>query len=129
MARDRVPTSGFAGPVWTLSFVRTPGRRRHEGSILFIASRPPRRGALAHRPCGRDRGRDPDRTGESRMSDTLAFSDLEEFYDRLAAAIDAAGREKESLFLAKLCMTLAHHVGNRDTVLRALDIAAADLDT
>ncbi|HEX7062695.1 MAG TPA: DUF2783 domain-containing protein [Woeseiaceae bacterium] len=63
------------------------------------------------------------------MNDTLAFSDLEEFYDRLAAAMDAAGAEKESLLLAKLCMTLAHHVGDRATVLRAIGIAAADLDT
>lgn len=62
------------------------------------------------------------------MTATLAFSDLEEIYDRLAVAIDAAGREKESLFLAKLCMTLAHHVGDRATVLHAIEIAAADLD-
>lgn len=61
------------------------------------------------------------------MTDTLAFQDLEEIYDRLAQAIDAVGREKESLFLAKLCLTLAQHVGDRATVERAIESATRDL--
>lgn len=63
------------------------------------------------------------------MTDTMAFQDLEDIYDRLASAIDAAGPEKESLFLAKLCLTLAHQVGDRAVVERAIEIAAADLDS
>lgn len=63
------------------------------------------------------------------MTNTLAFLDLEEIYDRLANAIDAVGPEKESLFLAKLCLTLARHVGERETVERAIEIAATDLDS
>ena len=63
------------------------------------------------------------------MTNTLAFQDLEEIYDRLANAIDAAGPAKESLFLAKLCLTLAHHVGDRAIVERAIETAAADLDS
>lgn len=63
------------------------------------------------------------------MTQTLAFQDLEEIYDRVAAAVDAVGPEKEALFLAKLCLTLAHHVGDRATVERAIEIAETDLDT
>jgi Protein of unknown function (DUF2783) len=58
----------------------------------------------------------------------LPFEDLEKVYDLLAAAVDAAGQEKEALFLAKLCLTLCHEVGELATVERAIEIARTDLD-
>jgi len=61
------------------------------------------------------------------QNDKLPFEDLEKAYDLLAAAIDGAGPEKEALFLAKLCLTLAHEIGDLTTVEQAIDIAKADL--
>lgn len=64
----------------------------------------------------------------SEKNQKLPFEDLEQVYDLLAAGIDAAGPEKEALFLAKLCLTLAHGTGDLATVERAIEIAKADLD-
>lgn len=44
--------------------------------------------------------------------DTLPFSDLENLYDELAQALDACGPERESVFLAKLVLRLAHEMGD-----------------
>jgi hypothetical protein len=63
----------------------------------------------------------------SEKNDKLPFEDLEKVYDFLAIAVDAAGPEKETLFLAKLCLTLAHETGDLTTVERAIEIAKADL--
>lgn len=63
----------------------------------------------------------------SEKNDRLAFADLEKIYDLLAAAIDAAGPDKETLFLAKLCLTMAHEMGDLALVERAIEIAKADL--
>jgi hypothetical protein len=49
----------------------------------------------------------------------LSFRDLEELYDQLAQAIDRAGPEQESIFLAKLVLRLAHEFGDGPRV-RAL---------
>ncbi len=62
------------------------------------------------------------------MSDKLGFEELEQVYDLLAASIDAAGPQRE-LFLCKLCMTLAHHIGDLSIIEEAVAIARADLDT
>jgi hypothetical protein len=41
----------------------------------------------------------------------LPFEDMEQVYDRLAAAIDQAGPEREALFLTRLVLVLAHRAG------------------
>jgi hypothetical protein len=43
---------------------------------------------------------------------TLPFNDLENLYDELAQAIDQAGPEQESVFLAKLVLSLAQEFGD-----------------
>ena len=58
----------------------------------------------------------------------LAFEDLEKVYELLAAAIDKAGADKETLMLSKLCLTLAHRLGDLDQVVEAIGIAEQDLD-
>jgi hypothetical protein len=63
----------------------------------------------------------------SEKNNKLPFEDLEKVYDLLATEIDAAGPEKEALFLAKLCLTLCHEMGELATVERAIGIAKADL--
>ena len=63
----------------------------------------------------------------NQQNDKLPFEDLEKVYDLLAAAIDGAGPEKEALFLAKLCLTLAHEIGYLTVVEQAIDLAKVDL--
>ncbi|MBR0754412.1 hypothetical protein JQ604_19690 [Bradyrhizobium jicamae] len=55
----------------------------------------------------------------------LAFGDLEQFYDELAQAIDAAGPQGEQLFLAKLVVLMASEWG---TLPRLLQMVAACLN-
>ncbi len=43
---------------------------------------------------------------------TLTTSGLEQVYDALATAIDAAGPEKTELFLVKLALLNAHALGD-----------------
>ncbi len=59
---------------------------------------------------------------------TLPFADLEAVYDRIAEGIDQAGPQKESLFLAKLAFSLAHHLGDRTAVDHCIEVALADID-
>lgn len=59
---------------------------------------------------------------------TLPFADLESVYDEIATAIDRAGPDRQSLFLAKLALTLSHFVGRRDRVAEAIEIALRDID-
>jgi hypothetical protein len=61
------------------------------------------------------------------MSDRLRFEDLEKTYEMIAAGIDDAGPDGESLFLAKLCLILAHHVGDLAVVEQAIGDARANL--
>lgn len=42
----------------------------------------------------------------------LPFHELEGFYDVLAQAIDASGPDRETVFLAKLALRLAHELGD-----------------
>ena len=62
------------------------------------------------------------------MSRRLPFEGLEQAYDLLAQAIDAAGPDKEALFLTKLCLVLAQHLGDLATFEAAIAAAKADLD-
>lgn len=47
---------------------------------------------------------------------TLTFSQLEVLYDELAHAIDQAGEERESVFLAKLVLSMAQEFGHADRI-------------
>jgi len=61
------------------------------------------------------------------MTDKLAFQNLEKVYDLVAAAIDDAGPDDESLFLCKLCLALAHHISDLSVIDEAIAIASSDL--
>ena len=45
---------------------------------------------------------------------TLTFDQLETLYDELAMAIDEAGPQRESVFLSKLVLCMAHEWGQGD---------------
>jgi hypothetical protein len=57
------------------------------------------------------------------VSTTLSVPGLEQVYDALARAIDAAGPEKSGLFLVKLALLNANALG--DAVLFQAQVAAA----
>ena len=61
------------------------------------------------------------------MQGGLSESDLEQAYDLIAAAIDRAGREQESLFLAKLCLALSTQMASIDSIVAAIRTAEQDL--
>lgn len=63
------------------------------------------------------------------MTDQLTFEDLEKVYDLVAKAIDDVGPDKESLFLCKLCLTLAHNFSDLSAIEDAIIIAVSDLDS
>lgn len=54
-------------------------------------------------------------------TDPLQFAQLEALYDELAEAIDQVGPERESVFLAKLVLSMAQsfgHAGHISTLIR-----------
>ena len=57
------------------------------------------------------------------MKQTLDFNELEKVYDLIARGIDEAGEGNESLFLGKLCITLAHAIPDLGVVEEAIRIA------
>lgn len=57
----------------------------------------------------------------------MPFDELERAYERLALAIDQAGREHEALFLTRLALVLAHRVGSFDVFNQSVDTALDDL--
>lgn len=57
----------------------------------------------------------------------MSVSTLETVYERLAQAIDEAGREKETMLLAKLALLMAEKLDDPDTVLGLIEDAAKDL--
>jgi hypothetical protein len=61
------------------------------------------------------------------MTVRLPEADLEQAYDLIAAAIDRAGREYESLFLAKLCLLLSTQMTSLDSIVTAIGTAEQDL--
>lgn len=61
------------------------------------------------------------------MTSGLSQAELEEAYDLIAEAIDGAGPQNESLFLAKLCLALAHQAKDAAAVRRAIDIAKNEM--
>lgn len=58
------------------------------------------------------------------MKQTLEFAELEQVYDLLAEAIDAAGPERESLFLARLALLLSHEIPDLERVRKLIAVAA-----
>ncbi|MCP5266990.1 MAG: hypothetical protein H6934_12810 [Burkholderiaceae bacterium] len=58
---------------------------------------------------------------------TLPFAELEDLYDRLAEAIDAVDPGRRDVFLTKLALCLAHELGDRERIWRAIDVAGRDL--
>jgi hypothetical protein len=57
----------------------------------------------------------------------LTFEELEAAYDLLARAIDTAGPDRQSLFLAKLALVLAHETGDAALFRRAVATAVEDI--
>jgi hypothetical protein len=57
----------------------------------------------------------------------LSTEDLEAAYDLIAEGIDRAGEVKARLFLAKLSLALANHVGDLAQISAAIDAALEDL--
>ena len=62
------------------------------------------------------------------MTDTLDTGQLERAYDLVAAAIDDVPAERERLFLAKLCLALAHACGDMGKVRDAITAARRDME-
>lgn len=58
---------------------------------------------------------------------TLTIPGLEQVYDALATAIDAAGPEKSELFLVKLALMNAHAMGDPGQFQRHVEAALRDL--
>ena len=58
----------------------------------------------------------------------LKPEELERIYDLMAEAIDAAGPDKEALFLSKLCLVLANELGNEKQVRDCITNASEDLE-
>lgn len=61
------------------------------------------------------------------ISHSLSLTDLETVYDRLAQAIDQAGRGKAELFLVKLALLNAQALGDAALFARQVDCALQDL--
>lgn len=53
--------------------------------------------------------------------------ELEQAYEWLAIALDEAGPARESLFLARLALTLAHRLGDPDSFKEAIAIALKNI--
>ncbi len=56
------------------------------------------------------------------------FDRLEKAYDALAIAIDRVGPKLETMFLAKLALTLAHRLDDDAAFAQCIEIATQDLD-
>jgi hypothetical protein len=57
----------------------------------------------------------------------MPFEQLEIVYERLAHAIDRAGRENEELFLTKLVLLLAQRHADAAVVAESIEAALRDL--
>lgn len=58
---------------------------------------------------------------------TLAIDDLEAYWDSLATAVDAAGPERDKLFLAKLAVLLGDEIGDLARLAALVATALQDL--
>ena len=57
-----------------------------------------------------------------------AVEDFEGAYEALAMAIDAAGPEREALFLTRLALVLGHELGDVTAFRKAIKTALEDLE-
>ena len=57
----------------------------------------------------------------------LTFDDLEAAYEALAVAIDSAGAQRETLFLTRLALVLAHELGDVTIFRKAVQTALEDI--
>lgn len=60
---------------------------------------------------------------------TLPFADLETAYETIAETIDALPEDQERLFLAKLCLALAHRIRDPAEVDAAISEARQNLES
>ena len=58
---------------------------------------------------------------------SLSLPDLEQVYDLLAEAIDAAPADKTELLLVKLALLLAQDLGDRERFASLIQVALRDL--
>jgi len=58
---------------------------------------------------------------------TMPFEDLETAYETLAMAIDAAGVQREALFLTRLALVLGHELGDIAAFRKAIRTALEGL--
>jgi hypothetical protein len=58
----------------------------------------------------------------------MPFDDLETAYETLATAIDAAGAQREALFLTRLALVLGHELGDIAAFRRAVQAALDGLE-
>jgi hypothetical protein len=61
------------------------------------------------------------------MTTSLSTADLEQLYDRLAEAIDAAGAEKAPLMLVKLALLAAERIGDAALFAGLIEEGGRDL--
>ena len=59
---------------------------------------------------------------------SMPFDDLEAVYETLATAIDAAGAEREALFLTRLALVLGHKLGDITAFSEAVATALEGLE-
>ena len=52
---------------------------------------------------------------------TMPFEDVETAYEALATAIDAAGAQREALFLTRLALVLSHELGDITAFKKAVE--------
>ena len=57
----------------------------------------------------------------------LSTGGLETVYDQLATAIDAVGQDKSELFLVKLALLAAQHIGDEAVLADLIERAQKDL--
>ncbi len=57
-----------------------------------------------------------------------SFDRLEKAYDALAQVIDRVGPQAETMFLAKLALTLAHRLNDDEVFAECIVIASQDLE-
>jgi hypothetical protein len=61
------------------------------------------------------------------MAANLTSEELEKTYELIAESIDEAGIEHESLFLSKLCLTLAYQLGDMQKIEGSIRMAKSHL--
>jgi hypothetical protein len=61
------------------------------------------------------------------MTANLTSEELEKTYELIAESIDEAGIEQESVFLSKLCLTLAYQLGDMQKIEASIRMAKSHL--